>query len=272
VDVADQREREAFGSPRAPSGAAHLKRSVTLAQRLEDWLAEPDNTLRKLFSEAGVSGKVVNEVREGWEDHEGEGGLRSKRKTLGLAESLTRLSAYLGVPYEIPLREIGIWDDGPVTGAARKALLTTAPPVAVPDHTLERLAAERLLEPAFTPRLRIGFLKVPPFHEEGRLDSFGRSYTLSLVRSVSLDWDVESRVREYDTFPQAEKSLLSHDGEEGLDLVFGLFDVPARREHGIQVIPLPGIRFGLGAVTDTSELSWPRVLNATGTSPQGSPH
>ena len=231
--------------------------SAVQSPTLFDALEAHGGSIREIAEEAGVSFRGITEARNGFDPKV----LRSKRKQYGVAESMTRLSTFLGVDPGTVLSELGL---DPTDGAIRrhmKRAMADAPSAAAgDDYVLQRVRAREVLgSPRSVHGPLVGIIGWRPFFDgqvSGR--SVAERLLRSLLGSIDPEWDRGSNFLPYDDFSRAERDLLS-DSQGTPEILAGLYDLPWRQGEGISVVPFPGLHVELAGLSST-KLEWRDIL------------
>ena len=236
------------------------KKSEVLAKALES--AQAQRPLAEIAKAAKVSTRALAKAKAGWSPSTE---LRTRRQKVGVAETVTRLAVYLGIRPDEALRELGIMGDDAVAAAISRAARDAARPQIHPDRALSDIAIRASTDPQGSPVVKAGILAWEPFHRAGEESSFGRQYLEALLRSVNPNWRIE--YHDLETIDEAINALVSPPVK--CDLIFGLYDLPYRRQEGLDFVPIPGISVSLGAIVSEqlSSFDWPSLLYQTANTP-----
>ena len=232
-------------------------RSHTLGKALQ----AHGGSIREIAEEAGVSFRGITEARNGFEPKV----LQSKRKQYGLAESMTRLSSYLGVDPATVLDELGIDPADPAIRRHMKRAMAEVPTAASgDDYVLQRVHAREVLGTARSVNGPFaGIIAWRPFFD-GQIS--GRSVAERLVRcllgSIDPGWDRGKNFLPYLDFSRAEEDLMS-DSEGTPEILVGLYDLPWRQSEGILVVPFPGLHVELAGLSSAA-VGWRTILSHGG--------
>lgn len=221
-------------------------------------LADHGGSNREIAEGAAVSFRSLAEARNGFPPEQ----LKSSRKQLGVAESMTRLSTFLRVEPEAVLQELGIDPADPtVRRHLKRVRAESVPPDRVEDSVLHRIRTRALTE-GKSPSPIVGLVHWEPFFDgqiTGR--TMGGHIAQALLGSLNPKWSGSENLKCCENFVVAEEQLLS-DEPATPDVVLGLYDLPWRRGEGVDVIALPGLSVRLGGLSTRKELGWGDVLLA----------
>lgn len=211
-------------------------------------LKETGATNRELAERAQISFRAIAEARDGFDPVE----LRGTKKKLGVVSSMTRLASCLDVDPRKVLDELGI----DTSEASVKRQMERAREASLLKSSDEDPVIRAIRTRGFP---SFGVVSWSPFTDDLGGGSFAKLLVRSVIGSLNPDWDREVGVRPPERdFVEAERRLLSNEADRP-DCVLGLYDLPWRRQEGVNVVPLPGLHVRVGGLC-TEPFSWNQVL------------
>jgi transcriptional regulator with XRE-family HTH domain len=238
-------DKKATGGRDANGGES---RSRNIEKKLRDTLSEKDMTQAKFAAKVRVSPNTINQIAAG--KFQVAKGANERRRRLGQVESLTRLAAHLKVNIKEVLGEFGVDIDGDIESAIARARREAAAPHVIDDPTLNSVRARGDKE--WIGEVRVGLLKWQPFHGDNGA-TFAEQYTRRLIGNLNPFLKYESS--ELNGIEESINRLVDRkpSDDQALDLVFGLYETPARHLLEMKFLQVPGFNVQLGAIATSFE-------------------
>lgn len=232
---------------------AMVKKQTVVSQTLLAALRKDGASNRALAERAGISFRALAEVWSGFDPND----LKGLRKRLGVVSTMTRLATCLDVDPYVVLDELGI--DTSETAVQRQLEKVRDAAFLRPsekDPVLRAMQARELAGGQRAPL--IGIVSWSPFTDDPGGGSFAKLFARSILGSLNPDWDRETNLKAERNFADAEQRFHS-DAPDRPDALFGLYDMPWRRQGEITVIPIPGLFVRVGGLCNTG-IGWTEIL------------
>lgn len=181
----------------------------------------------------------------------------NRRRLVGLAATVTRLTNYLDLDPEAALREAGFdLNDRLIQEAFIRTTAIVRRPHLVSDPTLLAIKARSDQGGGV---VKVAQLNWEPFYRDKNAECFAKRYIRMVIGSIDPTWVVDDEPA-VDSIPAAINGLVKDPNE--FDMIVGLYDTPARRSLGLSFVPIPGFRVPVGAVTKkTSNIGWKSIID-----------